>query len=72
LGDKIIFKECGGWHLRDKIIFGMYVIAIATVLQLAAWYFGHNGQVFAFSSLIIGLTAGSILGFSLNLFKKKS
>lgn len=48
-----------------KTMFAMFVISAVTVLQLVAWYLQFNGTVFAFTSLIIGLTAGSILGFSL-------
>jgi len=43
----------------------MFVIAIIAILQGGAWYSGHNGTVFAFTSLIIGAIVGSILGFSL-------
>jgi len=51
--------------LDDKT-FGVIVIIIVAVIQLMAWYSGHNGQVFAFTSLIVGLIAGKLLGFSLN------
>jgi len=50
-----------------KVKFAVYVIGIIAAIQGGAWYFGHNGQVFAFTSLVIGLTVGSVLGFS---FKK--
>ena len=53
----------------DKYIFGMFVIGIAAALQGAAWALGKNGLVFAFTSLIIGSVAGSILGFQ---FGKKT
>lgn len=46
----------------------MYVIAIVAALQGIAWYLGYNGAIFGFTSLIIGLTAGSLLGLS---FKPK-
>jgi len=51
--------------LDDKKIFAIFVISIISSLQVVAWYCGHNGTVFAFSSLIIGAVVGSILGFSL-------
>jgi len=51
--------------ISERFIFGMFVIGIVAGLQVVAWCVGFNGQVFAFTSLIIGLTAGSLLGFSL-------
>ena len=51
-------------YLDQKIKFSMFLIAVVAMLQGIAWYLGYNGQVFAFTSLIIGLTAGSVLGFS--------
>lgn len=48
-----------------KAIIGMYILSIVALLQLVAWYFGFNGQVFAFTSLIIGGITGTLLGFSL-------
>jgi len=47
-----------------KHVFGGVVVVTVAGMQLFAWHSGLNGQVFAFTSLIIGLTAGSILGFS--------
>jgi len=38
------------------------------VLQIIAWYTGHNGAVFATISALIGGIAGAIFGFQL---KKK-
>ena len=52
--------------MNEKMQFAIIVIACMTVLQLVAWVVGANGTVFAFTSLIIGLTAGSILGFSVH------
>lgn len=51
-------------YLDQKIKFSMFLIAVVAGLQGVAWYLGYNGQVFAFTSLIIGLTAGSVLGFT--------
>ena len=50
--------------MNDKTMFAVVVVLCVSALQGIAWYLGFNGQVFAFTSLIIGLTAGSILGFS--------
>lgn len=52
-----------------KIVFAMYVLSLVTLLQLVAWYLSINGAIFAFTSLIIGAVAGSILGFSLRAKK---
>jgi hypothetical protein len=43
----------------------MFIIYIVASLQVYAWSNGLNGTVFAFTSLIIGGVAGSLLGFSL-------
>ena len=51
------------------MIFGMFVIAIVAGLQVVAWVMGFNGAVFAFTSLIIGSVAGTVLGFKLNVEK---
>jgi len=56
----------GCWRMNDQTIFAMYAISIVALLQLVAWYLSFNGQVFAFTSLIIGAVVGSVLGFSLN------
>lgn len=55
--------------MDQRFIFGMFVIAVCAALQAAAWYCGINGAVFAFTSLIIGLTAGTLLGFSIDVKK---
>jgi len=44
--------------------FGLGVIGIVAILQSLAWICGFNGQVFAFTSLVIGGISGTILGFS--------
>jgi len=49
--------------MNDKTIFAMFVIAIVAILQGIAWLVGYNGAVFAFTSLIIGLASGAVLGF---------
>ena len=49
--------------MNEKTIFGIVICCLVTVLQLVAWCMGFNGQIFAFTSLIIGLTAGAVLGF---------
>ena len=50
--------------MDQRFQFGCVVVVVSAGLQSFAWYLGFNGQVFAFTSLIIGLTAGSLLGFS--------
>lgn len=50
-----------------KCIFGGFVIVVMVGLQLTAWYWGHNGIVFAFTSAIVGLITGSIFGFEWGL-----
>lgn len=50
-----------------KMVFGMFIIVVMASLQLYAWHCNHNGIVFAFTSTIIGLTAGSVLGFEWGL-----
>jgi len=54
----------------DKDKFALTVIGTVAVLQGIAWFCGFNGQVFAFTSLIIGSITGSVLGFSFGLKKK--
>lgn len=48
---------------KHKFYFGMYAITIVAAIQVIAWQLGKNGQVFAFTCLIIGGIVGSILGF---------
>lgn len=48
-------------------IFGMFSISIIAILQLYAWYMGHNGVIFAFSSVIIGGVVGALLGIKINI-----
>ena len=57
--------------MNDKTIFALVCIGVISVSQWIAWYLGVNGQVFAFTSLIIGLISGSILGFSFQKVKNK-
>jgi len=52
--------------MNDKTIFAMFLIMVVAALQIVAWICDIDGQVFAFTSLIIGLVGGSILGFSFN------
>lgn len=49
--------------MKETTIFAIIVIVIVAYLQSMAWLCGFNGSVFAFTSLIIGLSAGTILGF---------
>ena len=50
--------------MNEKTIFAMFVIVVVAIIQGYAWHINIDGQVFAFTSLIIGLVTGSILGFS--------
>lgn len=50
----------------DKLTFSLVVIVIVATLQGIAWGLGFNGQVFAFTSLIIGAITGSALGFTIS------
>jgi len=43
----------------------MFSIGVVSSMQFYAWHSGHNGTIFAFTSLVIGAVVGSILGFSL-------
>ena len=49
--------------MNEKTVFAIYIISVVAVLQVVAWLMGFNGAVFAFTSLIIGLSAGVVLGF---------
>lgn len=49
---------------KYKFYFGMYICTIVAAVQLFAWHFGHNGQVFALTSLVIGGIAGAIFGIA--------
>ena len=46
--------------MEDKTILGLFSLGCLTALQLFAWYSGHNGVVFATTSGIFGLIAGSL------------
>ena len=48
-------------------VFGILAIIIIAIMQLYAWYSGHNGAVFAFTSLCIGSITGASLGVAINL-----
>jgi len=56
--------------MNDNTIFAIFTIGCVTAMQIIAWAVGFNGQVWAFTSLLIGLIAGSILGFKLQLHYK--
>jgi len=45
--------------MEDKTIIGMTALVCLTGLQLAAWYMGHDGMVFATTSAIFGAVVGS-------------
>jgi len=55
--------------MEDKYIIALVIIGLCSVTQWVAWYIGVNGQVFAFTSLIIGAIAGSLFGFSIHKSK---
>lgn len=56
--------------MNDKQQFAAIVISVVAILQGIAWIVGINGAVWAFTSLVIGLVAGSILGFTVNVKKE--
>lgn len=47
-----------------KLYFAGFVIGVVAILQGVAWLTGRNGQVFAFTSLVIGGISGAIFGFT--------
>jgi LytS/YehU family sensor histidine kinase len=49
---------------KCKLLFGSFVIGTVAGLQIYAWNTGHDGQVFALTSLIIGGIAGYVFGFT--------
>ena len=53
-----------------KYYFGGFVIGVSAILQGVAWFTGHNGAVTGAVMGLIGLTAGTILGFKWALTKK--
>lgn len=56
--------------IQDKTIIGIVGICAVVILQCMAWASGHNGQVFALTSAVIG----GITGFSVRdrlITKKK-
>ncbi len=58
--------------MNDKQQFGAILIGSVVTLQLAAWILGINGQIWAFTSLIIGLIGGAILGWKKTNAKNKT
>lgn len=58
--------------MTDKIKyqFAGFVIGVCAILQGVAWICGFNGTVSAGIMGLIGLTAGSVLGFTWNIAKK--
>ena len=54
----------------DKTTFAAFVIGIAAILQGIAWYLDLNGAISGAIMGIIGLSAGSILGFSMKFMQK--
>lgn len=49
---------------KDKLVFAGFVIGVCAILQGIAWLTGRNGQVFAFTSLVIGGISGAVFGFT--------
>ncbi len=50
--------------LKAKVIIAVTGITAVSILQIVAWMSGHNGQVFALTSSIIGVSVGFFLGFT--------
>lgn len=57
---------------KYKYQFAGFVIGVTGIMQGIAWYSGHNGQVFAFTSLVIGGITGAILGIDFGIKKNKT
>lgn len=53
--------------MEDKTIVCLTGLICVTLLQLYAWYSGHNGTVFALTSTIIGGIIGYYLGWKKNI-----
>ena len=53
--------------MNDRMIFSLVAITVVGAIQIAAFAVGMNGQVFNFTTLIIGAIVGSVLGISINL-----
>lgn len=53
----------------SKRLTGLVVIVIMVFIQLWAWQGGYNGQVFAFTSFIIGIVTGVILDVKIDIAK---
>jgi hypothetical protein len=51
--------------LKYKWKYGTYIIGMVAILQGFAWATGHDGQVFALTSLSIGGIIGALFGFSI-------
>ena len=50
--------------MEDKFKFGMFVIAAAGIIQGVAWITGNDGALSGAVMGVIGLTAGTLLGFT--------
>jgi len=48
--------------MEDKTIIGVVGICGVVILQCVAWASGHNGQVFALTSAVIGGITGFTFG----------
>ena len=58
--------------MNVKYIIALVLIGLCSVTQWVAWAFHYNGQVFAFTSLIIGAIVGSLWrNFGLLIHKKE-
>lgn len=53
----------------DKLTFGGIAIVVVGSIQVSAHACGVNGQVFAFTSLVIGAVIGAGLGIKLTMKK---
>ena len=50
-----------------KRLTGLIIISIMAIIQLFAWKGGFDGQVFAFTSFIIGIVTGVILDVKIDI-----
>jgi len=64
----VLAQEKGGKKI-DKNTAGTIIVICLTVLQLYAWFCGHDGGVFAVLSGLIGAVLGVLFGIEINWHK---
>lgn len=56
------------YDISTKLAATIIIVAIA-VVQCVAWALGYDGQVFAFTSAVIGALIGLTFGITINVKK---